>query len=40
MIITEEHIMQAEMLKISVGQLLKIEPMSPLKKSEIKWKYA
>ena len=31
--------MQAEMLKISVGQLLEIEPMSPLKESEIKWKY-
>ena len=31
--------MQAEMLKISVGQLLKIEPMSPLRKSKIKWKY-
>ena len=32
--------MQDEMLKISVGQLLEIEPMSPLKESEIKWKYA
>ena len=31
--------MQAEMLKISVGQLLEIEPMSPLRESEIKWKY-
>ena len=30
-VITEEHIMQAEMLKISVVQLLEIEPMSPLK---------
>ena len=29
-VITEEHIMQAEMLKITVGQLLDIEPMSPL----------
>ena len=32
--------MQAEMLKISVGQLLEIEPMSPLREEEIKWKYA
>ena len=32
--------MQAQMLNISVGQLLEIEPMSPLKESEIKWKYA
>ena len=31
--------MQAEMLKISVGQLLEIEPMSPLRESEIKRKY-
>ena len=31
--------MQAQMLKISVGQLLEIEPMSPLRESEIKWKY-
>ena len=31
--------MQAEMLKISVVQLLEIEPMSPLRESEIKWKY-
>ena len=31
--------MQAEMLKISVGQLLKIEPMSPLREEEIKRKY-
>ena len=38
-VITEEHIMQAHILKISVGQLLEIEPMSPLKESEIKWKY-
>ena len=32
--------MQAQMLNISVGQLLEIEPMSLLKESEIKWKYA
>ena len=32
--------MQAEMLKISVGQLLEIEPMSPLREEEIKRKYA
>ena len=38
-VITEEHIMQAEMLKISVGQLLEIEPMSPLREEEIKRKY-
>ena len=31
--------MQAEMLKITVGQLLEIEPMSPLRESEIKRKY-
>ena len=31
--------MQAEMLKITVGQLLDIEPMSPLREEEIKWKY-
>ena len=38
-VITEEHIMQAEMLKITVGQLLDIEPMSPLREEEIKRKY-
>ena len=38
-VITEEHIMQAEMLKIYVGQLLKIKPMSPFRESEIKRKY-
>ena len=32
--------MQAEMLKISVEQLLEIEPMSPLREEGIKWKYA
>ena len=31
--------MQAEMVKISVGKLLEIEPMSPLRESEIKRKY-
>ena len=31
--------MQAEMLKISVGQLIEIEPMSPLREEEIKRKY-
>ena len=38
-VITEEHIMQAEMLKITVGQLLDIEPMPPLREEEIKRKY-
>ena len=38
-VITEEHIMQAEILKITVGQLLEIEPMSPLREEEIKRKY-
>ena len=32
--------MQAEELKITVGQLLEIEPMSPLREEEIKRKYA
>ena len=31
--------MQAEVLKITVGQLLDIEPMSPLRQEEIKRKY-
>ena len=31
--------MQAEMLNIIVGQLLEIEPMSPLREEEIKRKY-
>ena len=31
--------MQAEMLKITVGQLLEIEPMPPLREEEIKQKY-
>jgi hypothetical protein len=38
-VITEEHIMQADMLKITVGQLLEIEPMSPLREEEIKRQY-
>ena len=36
-VITEDHIMQAQMLNISVGQLLEIEPMPTLKESEIAW---
>ena len=39
MVITEEHIMQAEVLKITVGQLLEIEPMPVLREDEIKRKY-
>ena len=31
--------MHAEMLKITVGQLLEIEPMPVLREDEIKWKY-
>ena len=31
--------MQAQMLNISVGQLLEIEPMHTLKESEIAWQY-
>ena len=31
--------MQAEMLNITVGQLLDIKPMSPLREEEIKRKY-
>ena len=31
--------MQAQMLNISVGQLLEIEPMPALKESEIAWHY-
>ena len=31
--------MQAEMLGMTVGQFLEIEPMSPLREEEIKWKY-
>ena len=33
-VITEDHIMQAQMLSISVGQLLEVEPMPTLKESE------
>ena len=36
-VITEDHIMQAQMLNIYVGQLLEIEPMPALKESEIAW---
>ena len=38
-VITEEHIMQAEMLKITVGQLLEIEDMPVITEEEIKRKY-
>ena len=38
-VITEEHIEQAETLMITVGQLLDIEPMSPTREEEIKRKY-
>ena len=38
-VITVDHIMQAEVLKITVGQLLDIEPTSPLREEEIKRKY-
>ena len=38
-VITEQHIEQAEMLKITVGQLLDIEPMSLIREEEIKQKY-
>ena len=38
-VITEEHIAQAETIGITVGQLLDIEPMSPTREEEIKWKY-
>ena len=39
-VITQEHIMQAETLKITVGQLLEIEDMPVLTEEEIKRKYA
>ena len=39
MVITEQHIDQAEMLKITVGQLLDIEPMPLIAEEEIKRKY-
>ena len=38
-VITQEHIMQAEILNITVGQLLEIEPMPVLREDEIKRKY-
>ena len=38
-VIIEEHIMQVEMLKITVGQLLEIKPMPVLREDEIKRKY-
>ena len=31
-VITKEHIMQAEMLKITIGQILEIEPCLPLER--------
>ena len=40
LVITDEHRRHAEMLDITVGQLLEIEPMPKLKEDEIKWKYA
>ena len=39
LVITEEHIRQAKIRDISVGQLLEIVPMSPLREEEIKRKY-
>ena len=39
MVITKDHIMQAEVLNITVGQLLEIEPMPLLREDEIKRKY-
>ena len=39
MVITQEHITQAEELKITVGQLLEIEDMPGLTEEEIKWKF-
>ena len=38
-VITKDHIMQTEVLNITVGQLLEIEPMPVLREDEIKWKY-
>ena len=40
MVIMEEHIIQAEMLKITVGQLLEIKDMHVITEEEVKWKYA
>ena len=39
MVITEEHIAQAEAIGITIGQLLDIETMSPTREEEIKRKY-
>ncbi len=39
LVITDEHRRQAEELGITVGQLLEIEPMSPLREEDIKRKY-
>ena len=39
-VITKDHIMQAEVLNITVGQLLEIEDMPVLTEEEIKRKYA
>ena len=39
-VITEEHIAHAEAIRITIGQLLDIEPMSPTREEEIKQKYA
>ena len=38
-VITKDHIMQAEVLNITVGQLLEIKPMPVLREDEIKRKY-
>ena len=38
-VITEEHIAQAESIGITIGQLLDIEPMSLTREEEIKRKY-
>ena len=39
MVITKDHIMQAEVLNITVGQLLEIKDMPVLTEEEIKRKY-
>ena len=38
-VVITDVVMQAEMHKITVGQLHEIEPMPPLREEEIKWKY-
>jgi hypothetical protein len=38
-VITQEHIMQAEELKITVGQLLEIEDMPMIREEEMKRKF-